>query len=125
MQSNICNVSIFINSFTSNPNNRVRIQDENHKKQINTCLIKEDNGIYWYIYKFYAIIFIKINSSSLQVLCLYKRGELLMNQRKPLKELNLQKLKKRIRIIFRKEVDCTRESSTVNCCRRELLISIY
>ena len=89
MQSNICNVSIFINSFTSSPNNRVRIQDENHKKQINTCLIKEDNGIYWYIYKFYAIIFIKINSSSLQVLCLYKRGELLMNQRKPLKELNL------------------------------------
>ena len=30
-------------------NNQVRIQDENHKKQINTCLIKEDNGIYWYI----------------------------------------------------------------------------
>ena len=89
MQSNICNVSIFINSFTSSPNNRVRIQDENHKKQINTCLIKEDDCIYWYIYKFYAIIFIKINSSSLQVLCLYKRGELLMNQRKSLKELNL------------------------------------
>ena len=68
MQSNICNVSIFINSFTSSPNNRVRIQDENHKKQINTCLIKEDNGIYWYIYKFCVIICIKLNSSSLQVL---------------------------------------------------------
>ena len=89
MNSNICNASIFTNSFTSSPNNRVRIQDENHKKQINTCLIKEDNGIYWYIYKFYAIIFIKINSSSLQVLYLCKRGELLMNQRKLLKELNL------------------------------------
>ena len=89
MYSNICNVSIFTNSFTSSPNNRVRIQDENHKKQINTCLIKEVDCIYWYIYKFCAIIFIKINSSSLQVLCLYKRGELLMNQRKPLKELNL------------------------------------
>ena len=89
MQSNICNVSIFINSFTSSPNNRVRIQDENHKKQINTCLIKEDNGIYWYIYKFCVIICIKLNSSSLQVLYLYKRGELLMNQRKSLKELNL------------------------------------
>ena len=89
MNSNICNASIFTNSFTSSPNNRVRIQDENHKKQINTCLMKEDDGIYWYIYKFYAIIFIKINSSSLQVLCLYKRGELLMNQRKSLKELNL------------------------------------
>ena len=49
MNSNICNASIFTNSFISNPNNRVRIQDENHKKQINTCLIKEDNGIYWYI----------------------------------------------------------------------------
>ena len=32
MNSNICNASIFTNSFTSNPNNRVRIQDENHKK---------------------------------------------------------------------------------------------
>ena len=89
MNSNICNASIFTNSFISSPNNRVRIQDENHKKQINTCLIKEDNGIYWYIYKFYVIICIKLNSSSLQVLYLYKRGELLMNQRKSLKELNL------------------------------------
>ena len=89
MNSNICNASIFTNSFTSSPNNRVRIQDENHKKQINTCLIKEDNGIYWYIYKFCVIICIKLNSSSLQVLYLYKRGELLMNQRKSLKELNL------------------------------------
>ena len=89
MNSNICNASIFTNSFTSIPNNRVRIQDENHKKQINTCLIKEDNGIYWYIYKFCVIICIKLNSSSLQVLYLYKRGELLMNQRKSLKELNL------------------------------------
>ena len=35
------------------------------------------------------MISIKINSSSLQELNLYKRGELLMNQRKPLKELNL------------------------------------
>ena len=89
MNSNICNASIFTNSFISNPNNRVRIQDENYKKQINTCLIKEDNGIYWYIYKFCVIICIKLNSSSLQVLYLYKRGELLMNQRKSLKELNL------------------------------------
>ena len=89
MNSSICNESIFTNSFTSSPNNRVRIQDENHKKQINTCLIKEDNGIYWYIYKFCVIICIKLNSSSLQVLYLYKRGELLMNQRKSLKELNL------------------------------------
>ena len=89
MNSNICNASIFTNSFISSPNNRVRIQDENHKKQINTCLIKEDNGIYWYIYKFCVIICIKLNSSSLQVLYLYKRGELLMNQRKSLKELKL------------------------------------
>ena len=89
MNSNICNVSIFTNSFISSPNNRVRIQDENHKKQINTCLIKEDNGIYWYIYKFCVIICIKLNSSSLQVLYLYKKGELLMNQRKSLKELKL------------------------------------
>ena len=51
--------------------------------------MKEDDGIYWYIYKFCVIICIKINSSSLQGLNLYKRGELLMNQRKPLKELNL------------------------------------
>ena len=49
MNSSICNASRFTNSFTSNLNNRVRIQDENHKKQINTCLIKEDNSIYWYI----------------------------------------------------------------------------
>ena len=35
------------------------------------------------------MIFLKINGSSLRVLYLYKRGELLMNQRKPLKELNL------------------------------------
>ena len=28
---------------------KVETQDENYKKQINTCLIKEDNGIYWYI----------------------------------------------------------------------------
>ena len=35
------------------------------------------------------MISIKINSSSLQELNLYKRGELLMNQRKSLKELNL------------------------------------
>ena len=89
MNSNICNASIFTNSFTSNPNNRVRIQDENHKKQINTCLMKEVDCIYWYIYKFCAIMCIKINSSSLQELYLYKRGELLMNQRKSLKELNL------------------------------------
>ena len=32
---------------------------------------------------------------------------------------------KRIHIIFRKEAGCIRESSTVNCYRRELLISIY
>ena len=34
MQSNICNVSIFINSFTSSPDIRVRIQNENHRKKI-------------------------------------------------------------------------------------------
>ena len=51
--------------------------------------MKEDDGIYWCIYKFCVIICIKLNSSSLQVLYLYKRGELLMNQRKSLKELNL------------------------------------
>ena len=51
--------------------------------------MKEDDGIYWYIYKFCVIICIKLNSSSLQVLYLCKRGELLMNQRKSLKELNL------------------------------------
>ena len=45
-------------------------------------LMKEDDGIYWYIYEFCVIICIKLNSSSLQVLYLYKRGELLMNQRK-------------------------------------------
>ena len=89
MKSNICNVSIFTNLFTSSPDNRVRIQNENHEKQINTCLIKEVVHIYWYIYKFCAIICIKINSSFLQELYLYERGELLMNKRKPLKELNL------------------------------------
>ena len=89
MQSNICNVSIFINSFTSNPDIRVRIQNEKPQKKDNTCLIKEVDCIYWYIYKFCVIICIKLNSSSLQVLYLYKRGELLMNQRKSLKELNL------------------------------------
>ena len=51
--------------------------------------MKEDDGIYWYIYKFCVIICIKLNSSSLQVLYLCKRGELLMIQRKSLKELNL------------------------------------
>ena len=99
MNSNICNASIFTNSFISNPNNRVRIQDENHKKQINTCLIKEDNGIYWYIYKFCVIICIKLNSSSLQVLYLYKRGELLMNQRKEKTEVKyMQSWEERIMI---------------------------
>ena len=99
MNSNICNASIFTNSFISSPNNRVRIQDENHKKQINTCLIKEDNGIYWYVYKFYVIICIKLNSSSLQVLYLYKRGELLMNQRKEKTEVKyMQSWEERIMI---------------------------
>ena len=99
MNSNICNASIFTNSFISSPNNRVRIQDENHKKQINTCLIKEDNGIYWYIYKFCVIICIKLNSSSLQVLYLYKRGELLMNQRKEKTEVKyMQSWEERIMI---------------------------
>lgn len=99
MNSNICNASIFTNSFISSPNNRVRIQDENHKKQINTCLIKEDNGIYWYIYKFCVIICIKLNSSSLQVLYLYKRGELLMNQRKEKTEVKyMQTWEERIMI---------------------------
>ena len=32
---------------------------------------------------------------------------------------------KKIHIIFRKGVGCIRESSTVNCCHRELSISIY
>ena len=85
----ICNASIFTNSFTSNPNNRVRIPDENHKKQINICLIKEDDGIYWYIYKSCVIICIKLNSSSLQVLYLYKRGELLMKPKKIIKRIKL------------------------------------
>ena len=49
MNSNICTVSIFINSFTSYPDARVRIQNESHVKQINTCLIKEVTYIYWYI----------------------------------------------------------------------------
>lgn len=64
MQSNICNVSIFINSFTSNPDIRALIKNENHRKQINTCLIKKVVHIYWYIYKMYAMIFIKISSFS-------------------------------------------------------------
>ena len=50
MQSNICNVSIFINSFTSSPDIRALIKNENHRKQINTCLIKKVVHIYWYIY---------------------------------------------------------------------------
>ena len=64
MQSNICNVSIFINSFTSSPDIRALIKNENHRKQINTCLIKKVVYIYWYIYKMYAMIFIKISSFS-------------------------------------------------------------
>ena len=64
MQSNICNVSIFINSFTSSPDIRALIKNENHRKQINTCLIKKVIHIYWYIYKMYAMIFIKISSFS-------------------------------------------------------------
>ena len=64
MQSNICNVSIFINSFTSSPDIRALIKNENHRKQINTCLIKKVVHIYWYIYKMYAMIFIKISSFS-------------------------------------------------------------
>ena len=64
MQSNICNVSIFINSFTSSPDTRALIKNENHRKQINTCLIKKVVYIYWYIYKMYAMIFIKISSFS-------------------------------------------------------------
>ena len=106
MNSNICTVSIFINSFTSYPDDRVRIQNESHVKQINTCLIKEVGCIYWYIYKLCVIISIKINSSSLQGTYLYKRGELLMDQRRSLKELNL--------------LD---KSLTVNYYHREPLIS--
>ena len=34
INSSICNVSIFINSFTSSPDIRVRIQNENHRKKI-------------------------------------------------------------------------------------------
>ena len=64
MQSNICNVSIFINSFTSSPDIRALIKNENHRKQINTRLIKKVVHIYWYIYKMYAMIFIKISSFS-------------------------------------------------------------
>ena len=89
MNSNICNASIFTNSFISSPNNRVRIQDENHKKQINTCLIKEDNGIYWYIYKIYVIICIKLNSSSLQVLLSVQERRTAYEPKKIIKELNL------------------------------------
>ncbi len=50
---------------------------------------KEVVHIYWYIYKIYAMISIKINSSSLQELNLYKRGELLMNQRKTIERIKL------------------------------------
>lgn len=64
MNSNICTVSIFINSFTSSPDIRALIKNENHRKQINTCLIKKVVHIYWYIYKMYAMIFIKISSFS-------------------------------------------------------------
>lgn len=64
MNSNICTVSIFINSFTSSPDIRALIKNENHRKQINTCLIKKVIHIYWYIYKMYAMIFIKISSFS-------------------------------------------------------------
>ena len=64
MNSNICTVSIFINSFTSSPDIRALIKSENHRKQINTCLIKKVVHIYWYIYKMYAMIFIKISSFS-------------------------------------------------------------
>ena len=106
MQSNICNVSIFINSFTSSPDIRALIKNENHRKQINTCLIKKVVHIYWYIYKLCVIISIKINSSSLQGTYLYKSGELLMDQRRSLKELNL--------------LD---KSLTVNYYHREPLIS--
>ena len=80
MQSNICNVSIFINSFTSSPDIRALIKNENHRKQINTCLIKKVVHIYWYIYKMYAMIFIKISSFFLKELYLYKKGELFMNK---------------------------------------------
>lgn len=80
MQSNICNVSIFINSFTSSPDIRALIKNENHRKQINTCLIKKVVHIYWYIYKMYAMIFIKISSFLLKELYLYKKGELFMNK---------------------------------------------
>ena len=64
INSSICNVSIFINSFTSSPDIRALIKNENHRKQINTCLIKKVVHIYWYIYKMYAMIFIKISSFS-------------------------------------------------------------
>ena len=143
MQSNICNVSIFINSFTSSPDIRVRIQNEKPQKKDNTCLIQEVDGIYWYIYKIYVIICIKLNSSSLQVLYLYKKGELLMNQRKSLKELNLldrflfdeamedpENVKTILDIILsqntslrhppqtEKEQRTSTEKSIVNCCHR-------
>lgn len=61
--------------------------------------MKEDDGIYWCIYKFCVIICIKLNSSSLQVLYLYKRGELLMNQRKEKTEVKyMQTWEERIMI---------------------------
>ena len=50
INSSICNVSIFINSFTSSLDIRALIKNENHRKQINTCLIKKVVHIYWYIY---------------------------------------------------------------------------
>ena len=46
INSSICNVSIFINSFTSSPDIRALIKNENHRKQINTCLIKNVVHIY-------------------------------------------------------------------------------
>ena len=49
INSSICNVSIFINSFTSSPDIRALIKNENHGKQINTCRIEEVTHIYWYI----------------------------------------------------------------------------
>ena len=74
INSSICNVSIFINSFTSSPDIRALIKNENHRKQINTCLIKKVVHIYWYIYKMYAMIFIKISSFSFKgVISVYER----------------------------------------------------
>ena len=49
MNSNICTASIVTNSFTSDPDNR---GEESKMKNTtdNTCLIKEVDCIYWYIY---------------------------------------------------------------------------